>query len=180
MLRLFNSWAAGWDAHTEGHGVDRLAALNAGLDAVDARDASPSRVVDLGCGTGAGTRMLAERYPRAWVTGVDSSPEMIAAATRNGASAGSSARFTVGRLQDVDLDDESVDLVVLLNAPPAFDEIERLLTPGGTVVIAASRGSSTAFYSGEQRLARGFRRYGVSTVAAGSAPPGEFYVGAKR
>jgi trans-aconitate 2-methyltransferase len=34
-------------------------------------------VADLGCGTGHLTRMLAERWPEATVTGVDSSPQML-------------------------------------------------------------------------------------------------------
>ena len=41
---------------------------------------SPRRVVDLGCGTGALTALLADRWPAADVAGVDSSPEMVAAA----------------------------------------------------------------------------------------------------
>ncbi len=40
----------------------------------------PSYVVDLGCGPGTLTRGLADRWPAARVTGVDSSPDMIAAA----------------------------------------------------------------------------------------------------
>ncbi|GAB2597526.1 methyltransferase domain-containing protein [Microlunatus antarcticus] len=42
--------------------------------------ASPRTVVDLGCGSGALTAGLAERWPTAHVTGVDSSPAMIEAA----------------------------------------------------------------------------------------------------
>lgn len=41
---------------------------------------SPRRVVDLGCGTGALTEMLARRWPSASVEGIDSSPEMVAQA----------------------------------------------------------------------------------------------------
>lgn len=37
----------------------------------------PRRVVDLGCGTGALTATLAERWPEAEVVGLDSSPEML-------------------------------------------------------------------------------------------------------
>jgi trans-aconitate 2-methyltransferase len=42
---------------------------------------SPRRVVDLGCGSGALTALLAERWPGASVEGIDSSAEMISAAT---------------------------------------------------------------------------------------------------
>jgi trans-aconitate 2-methyltransferase len=42
--------------------------------------APPDRVVDVGCGPGSLTRSLADRWPDATVTGVDSSADMIAAA----------------------------------------------------------------------------------------------------
>jgi trans-aconitate 2-methyltransferase len=41
---------------------------------------APATVVDLGCGAGGPTGLLARRWPGAHVTGVDSSPEMLAAA----------------------------------------------------------------------------------------------------
>lgn len=37
----------------------------------------PARIVDLGCGAGNITRLLAERWPNAELTGLDSSPEML-------------------------------------------------------------------------------------------------------
>ena len=41
---------------------------------------APATVTDLGCGAGNATKMLAERWPGARVTGVDSSAEMLARA----------------------------------------------------------------------------------------------------
>jgi trans-aconitate 2-methyltransferase len=40
------------------------------------------RAIDLGCGPGNSTEVLAQRFPRAAITGLDSSPEMIEAARR--------------------------------------------------------------------------------------------------
>jgi trans-aconitate 2-methyltransferase len=50
------------------------------LSRIDADD--PGRVVDLGCGAGNLTALLAARWPGAVVTGLDSSPEMIESARR--------------------------------------------------------------------------------------------------
>lgn len=65
----------------------------------------PGLVADLGCGPGELTAVLAERWPGAEVTGMDSSPDMIEAAQKMQAAAapGSAAarvRFTVGDLRD--------------------------------------------------------------------------------
>src|SRR5215813_9575977 len=43
---------------------------------------SPRTVYDLGCGPGNITRLLAERWPGAFVTGVDSSSEMLVRASQ--------------------------------------------------------------------------------------------------
>jgi trans-aconitate 2-methyltransferase len=71
--------AASWDPRTylrfAGERARPFVDLLARVDA-----AAPSHVVDLGCGEGSLTATLAQRWPGARVTGVDSSPEMLASA----------------------------------------------------------------------------------------------------
>ena len=69
--------------------------LLARIEATSRRSTDPTYVVDLGCGPGELTRGLAERWPRAHVVGVDSSPDMIAAAA---------GRALDGRLEFVEAD----------------------------------------------------------------------------
>lgn len=45
--------------------------------------AAPGRIVDLGCGPGNSTAILRRRWPGATLVGLDNSPEMIAAATKD-------------------------------------------------------------------------------------------------
>ena len=69
--------------------------------------AAPRTVVDLGCGPGNLTRLLAERWPGARVAGLDSSPEMIAAAR----AADERIAFDVADLREW-RPDEPVDVLV--------------------------------------------------------------------
>lgn len=57
---------------------------------------SPAAVVDLGCGEGSLTASLARRWPGARVTGVDSSPQMLAAAATTPGRVG----FELGDVRD--------------------------------------------------------------------------------
>ena len=69
------SWHPGTYLRYAGERVRPFVELLARVDA-----ASPRTVVDLGCGEGSLTASLARRWPGARITGVDSSPEMLAAA----------------------------------------------------------------------------------------------------
>lgn len=72
------------------------------------RAVEPALVVDLGCGNGPMTLELAQRWPAARVVGVDSSPEMIAAAR---------ALDTSGRVEWAEADVGTWDISTLGAAP---------------------------------------------------------------
>lgn len=95
----------------------------------------PERVVDLGCGTGALTAALVERWPEAMIEGLDRSPDMIAEAA---------ARAIPGRLRFATADltawrpDRPVDVIVsnaVLQWVPGHAELlagwVEALAPGG-------------------------------------------------
>jgi trans-aconitate 2-methyltransferase len=81
-----------WDpAQYRRYGGERSRPFYDLISQIGARD--PGLVVDLGCGPGELTASLCERWPRAEVSGLDNSPEMIAEARRvlAGATAGGAA-----------------------------------------------------------------------------------------
>ncbi|MDP3891153.1 trans-aconitate 2-methyltransferase [Nocardioides sp.] len=95
---------------------------------------APTRVVDLGCGPGNLTALLAERWPDAQVTGVDSSPEMIERATADHPGVG----FAVEDLREWLERTEPVDVLVsnaTLQWVPGHRELlpalVRAVRPGG-------------------------------------------------
>jgi trans-aconitate 2-methyltransferase len=71
------SWSAKQYIAFEDERTRPVRDLLAALPPIDARS-----VIDLGCGPGNSTEVLAARYPEARVTGIDCSPDMIAAARR--------------------------------------------------------------------------------------------------
>jgi hypothetical protein len=60
--------------------------------------------------------------------------------------------------------------------PPLFAPVSGLLRSGGFVAHIASRGPTTHFYTSAQKLAEGFERHGLETVASGAAGPGTYYL----
>lgn len=95
---------------------------------------NPARVVDLGCGDGALTAALAERWPAASVLGVDSSAEMLEKATP---SPDGRLGFQLGAIEDWQ-PESPVDVLVSNAAlhwvPDHAAELDRLVTllrPGG-------------------------------------------------
>jgi SAM-dependent methyltransferase len=172
VRRYFSAMADDWQRIAAGPG--HLAPLAAAALRVDP---APERVLDLGCGTGDGTFFLAREFPRARVRGVDVSAEMIrVAVSRAGLDPEGRVAFKVGDGAAIPHPDDSFDLVALLNMPPFFAEVARVLRPGGFVVVAASIGDRTPFYTPHAALERGFRRHGIAAQESGEAGDGTFFV----
>jgi ubiquinone/menaquinone biosynthesis C-methylase UbiE len=161
---MFDSIAPTWDQLrvTPAH----LAPLEAALDKV----AAPSRILDLGTGTGGAARVLAARFPDADVTGVDLSPEMI----REAHARGTGETYLAADASALPFADGAFDLVTLLNMIPFYDELARVTAAGGTVVLAYSRGPATPIYTPLERsraelTRRGFGGFDEVAAASGTA-----------
>ena len=96
--------------------------------------------VDLACGTGDITRLVATRYPGGKVTGLDLTAAMLDRA--RGHRPVSNIDYCEGTMHALPFEAASVDLVTggyaLRNAPDlerALDEIGRVLRPGGTAAF---------------------------------------------
>jgi demethylmenaquinone methyltransferase/2-methoxy-6-polyprenyl-1,4-benzoquinol methylase len=172
----FDSLAAGWDDRTGAGSVDHLAALAAACERVKP---APERVLDVGTGTGAGALFLAREFPQARVRGVDFSEEMIRAANAKLESLDPEGRiaFKLADASELPYPDHHFDLVTHVNVPPFFSEVARVLAPDGYVLMVATGGAATPFYTPQAVLERGFRRHGIEPLDSGTAGRGTWFVG---
>jgi ubiquinone/menaquinone biosynthesis C-methylase UbiE len=138
-LAAFNDRAPeydrGWRGRLHHEISDRAAALAV------ATAGSPTRVLDVGCGTGYLLRTLAGRYPDAQqLCGIDAAPQMIT--TASAFARDDRLSFTVGVAEEIGYPDGTFDLIV---STTSFDhwadqqaglvECARVLRPGGHLVL---------------------------------------------
>jgi ubiquinone/menaquinone biosynthesis C-methylase UbiE len=163
LRTMFDGLAPTWETRIGPH---HLLALDAALAGVPV----PPRVLDLGTGTGVVALALAERYPEAEVVGIDLSRAMIDEARRKVTpELASRVRFEVGDASALGSPDGAFELVVLSNMIPFFDELARVVAPGGTLVISFSRGAETPIYVAPDRLRRELGARGFAEFAEFSA-----------
>jgi SAM-dependent methyltransferase len=105
---------------------------------------APVRLLDLGCGEGRFCRLLAGRVPH--LTGIDPTVTLIDRARHLGG-----ASYHIARAEDLPLEDGSFDMVVsylslldIEKIEDSFDEVIRVLRPGGSFLFANLTGFATA------------------------------------
>ena len=108
------------------------------LDFVGITAPVPTRVVDVGCGTGNLLAALAEGYPRTNLVGVDPSPSLLSKARRRPELAG--ATLLEGYVEQLPLETASADYTLSMlvlqefsDRPAALAEMRRVTRYGGVV-----------------------------------------------
>lgn len=114
-------------------------------EAIDAITVKPTRILDLGCGTGSTTLLLKQTFQSAEVIGLDLSPYMLAVAETKAKQAGLDIKFYHGLAEETGcFEPQSFDLVtaslLFHETPPEIAiaiarEAFRLLKAGGEVMI---------------------------------------------
>jgi ubiquinone/menaquinone biosynthesis C-methylase UbiE len=173
MRVMFDRIAPVWDRDRD---PAAFAPAEAALERVDA----PQRALDLGTGTGTVAFIVARRFPEAEVVGADLAPAMLAEARRKmSPEFEGRVRFEEADAEALPYADEWFDLVTLANMIPFFDELDRVVAPGGWVVFAWSAGPGTPIYVPSEVLTRELQRRGYSDFAELAAGKGTAFVARK-
>jgi arsenite methyltransferase len=134
-----------YDELPDADGAPVHASLGCGVPTAVADLRDGDVVLDLGSGAGADVLISARRVaPSGRAIGLDMTDEMLALARSNAAAAGvENAEFVKGYLEQLPLDDASVDVVIsncVLNLshdkPAVLREAARVLRPGGRFAIS--------------------------------------------
>jgi ubiquinone/menaquinone biosynthesis C-methylase UbiE len=161
----FERLAPTWDRRRS---ATRLAGIEAALAEIET---PPRHVLDLGTGTGDAAFAMARRWPEADVIGVDLAEGMVEEARRKTpADLEGRVRFETADAAALPFADGAFDLVALANAIPFFDELARVIAPGGHAAFGYSMGPATPIYVPPERLRSELGRRGFGEfreVAAG-------------
>jgi SAM-dependent methyltransferase len=167
VRKQFDAIAWNWDTMRD---PTHLAPYEAALAAVDP---APARALDLGTGTGQGAFAIARRFPGTEVVGVDLADAMLGEARRKmPAELAERVEFENGDASALPFPDASFDLVAHANMIPFFDELARVLAPGGQAVFAFSLGPGTPIYVPPERLRQALARRGFTEFAEFDAGKG--------
>ena len=170
LRREFDRIAPNWDSMRREESVAPFASALASVEG------PVSDALDLGTGTGAGATQILARFPEARVVGVDLSDEMLERARANVPA----AEFRRADASALPFGDASFDLVTHANMIPFFDELGRVLRPGGTALFSFSIGADTPIYVSSERLRAELAQHGFADFADFAAGRGTALTARKR
>jgi malonyl-CoA O-methyltransferase len=151
VARAFGRAAANYDAHAvlQREVVSRLD------ERLSLMSITPSRIVDAGCGTGIGLRLLQARYPKANIIGLDLALPMLQVARKHGEKEGLTGfvkRLLPGgnrpahlcadidrfpfKASSIDLVWSSLALQWVSEPEAAFRELHRVIGPNGLLMFS--------------------------------------------
>jgi ubiquinone/menaquinone biosynthesis C-methylase UbiE len=169
VRRMFDDIAPVWDTMRM---EDTFTPFETALQSVSPE---PRKVLDLGTGTGEGAFVIGRRFPQADIVGADLAERMLEhARERTPAELAGRIRFESADASALPYADDSFDLVTHANMIPFFDEVARVLAPGGQALFAYSSGPTTPIYVPNERLRaelerRGFTEFAEFDAARGTA-----------
>lgn len=106
---------------------------------------NPASVLELGCGTGRLTELLAANYPDAAITAVDAAPEMIEVARERvayGNEAAGRVEFVASTFEEFSASDGNYDMVAsnlslhhIVDKGPYYARLRKMLAPDGFLAL---------------------------------------------
>ena len=160
VRKQFDAIAPVWDRMRM---EDTFVPFEAALAAVEPK---PRRVLDLGTGTGEGAFVLARQLPDAEIVGADLAERMLEQArNRTPPELANRVRFERADASALPYGDGSFELVTHANMIPFFNEVARVLAPGGQALFAFSSGPTTPIYVPPERMRDELERRGFTDFA---------------
>jgi len=112
------------------------------LERLELMNIMPESVLDAGCGTGYCTKLLAKRFPKGKVFGVDIAPGMIVKANKN-KGLFDKTKYQVSDIEQLPFASNTFDLVFsnlathwINDQKTLFIELNRVLKPGGLLIFS--------------------------------------------
>jgi SAM-dependent methyltransferase len=133
---LFDGLASEWHTRSSPHRT--AVVMDALVRGLDASRPSPGLAIEIGSGTGAYSALIAERFTR--VVAVDLSMEMLRRAPN------APAHRVQADASALPLPGSCAAAIVLINAFLFPAEVNRVLSPGGTVLWVNTSGEQTPIY----------------------------------
>jgi ubiquinone/menaquinone biosynthesis C-methylase UbiE len=160
VRKQFDAIAPVWDRMRM---EDTFVPFEAALAAVEPK---PRSVLDLGTGTGEGAFVLARQLPEAEIVGADLAERMLEQArSRTPPELAGRVRFERADASALPYADGSFELVTHANMIPFFDEVARVVAPGGQALFAFSSGPTTPIYVPPERIRDELEQRGFTDFA---------------